>query len=539
MDPSIPQALTSSNISPALQISPPDSATIFGEPTGPSWLFDIHTYPTEVSTFRSNYANTEDKAMHQITAAMGQPHVGSGIGTPDNPLTPQGSLSYSPSQAYMQYSSNSGNDMLIDAWPPQSRSNSAGGNMSGIPHTFTIAAGPGSIATPSPPAASPQGGQPQASRIYETLSGSPRTANGPFYRQAHGQSNQQLDQKPRQNTIQQHYPKQHNSTHLQPQGHSHAPQPVVRRRAPAIDPSHVYTTVTEPYSYVQAYHRLFATIDPRFTKEMQMRIARAFSAFRPSFIASAQALRTADLIFQEKSCQRAIHIYESSLPIVGTPTVVCRRSGEVVVVGKEFSMLSGWPKEVLLGEKPNLNTNVPHAGRDEAMAQKRKFLSNHLANGGESSDIAPDGDDTLPNTSTRPQPPGTPVFLMDLLDDESVCEFYDDFAKVAFADATGKITKKCKILKYKPPQSTPPANSRVDDMDDTDTAEGDDKQRPNGKANKRGSRSSKDSTIDVLGSSTTINCMMCWQLRRDVFDIPMLIILNVSIDEIIQLPILP
>lgn len=35
----------------------------------------------------------------------------------------------------------------------------------------------------------------------------------------------------------------------------------------------------------------------------------------------------------------------------GTPTVVWRRTGEICLVGPEFSMLTGWSKEDLLSSK--------------------------------------------------------------------------------------------------------------------------------------------------------------------------------------------
>ena len=264
-----------------------------------------------------------------------------------------------------------------------------------------------------------------------------------------------------------------------------------------------------------------------------MRIARAFSAFRPSFIAAIQKLTRDDLVFQEKCCQRSIHTFEASLPSIGTPTLVCRRSGEVVVVGKEFCMLSGWPKEILLGEKPNLNTNIPHAKDDEEMATKaqrirqrlQSQLNNGIGRGSEPKDYEDDcsGPDRSAINLTHKPAGTTPVFLLELLDDESVCEFYEDFSNIAFADSTGKKTRRCKILKYKPPAPVPVSH---DDIDiGGDDAKDNSKPRTNGSDTKA---NGKRTNIDVLGSSTTIECMMCWTLRRDTFDIPMLIVMNVS-----------
>ncbi|KAI1025729.1 hypothetical protein LB503_007020 [Fusarium chuoi] len=49
----------------------------------------------------------------------------------------------------------------------------------------------------------------------------------------------------------------------------------------------------------------------------------------------------------------------------------------------------------------------------------------------------------------RPQP----VFLGELLDDDSVVEFYQDFAELAFEDSRGKVQRSCRLNKYRSSQS--------------------------------------------------------------------------------------
>jgi len=477
--------------------------------------------------FNSNYARGEFASINHITAGQLPGSAGGtrGIRTPDNHSV----SGFSPSQ--QNFMALGSSDSMIDHWASQSRSNSTGAGMGGNPHAYTIGTGPGSIATPSPEAGSPQSHSQQAS-IYNALTGSPRNNNGAtFYRHQHA-SQQQLEQENRQKGLAQYSQIQHHphnirthTPHFQYQSHT-------RRRNLQADPSQVYHTVTEPYSYVQAYHRLFAMMETRFPKKEQLRIARAFSAFRPSFIASIQKLTRDDLVFQEKCCQRAIHIFESSLPNIGTPTLVCRRSGEVVVVGKEFCMLSGWPKEVLLGEKPNLNTNVPHAKEDEDAAKAgriRQRLQNQFSNGNGRDESRDGGEDANgpDRGSSRPKPTGpNPVFLLELMDDESVCEFYEKFSQAAFADSTAKITSKCKILKYKPPVPVPALPNDDDETDEeVEAKDTGARQRTNGIDTKANGKRPND----ILGSSKTIECMVCWTLRRDTFDIPMLIVMNVSL----------
>ena len=524
-DPAMVGPMEDKHISPTMHLHSQQPPEIYGDDstTSSRWLVSLG-----LDAFNSSFASGEFEIIGNIGAQLPASAAATGgMRTPDN-VSISG-FSPGPQSAYSQFPLN---ENVLD-W--SGRSNSTGAGIGGNPHTFAITAGPGSIATPSPEAGSPQAAQPQV--MYNTLSTSPRNANGtPFFRPPpHQHPQHQHDQETRSKSLQQ-YPQSQHSSHIHPHP-SHFQQQQqnhLRRRTRVIDPSQVYHTVTEPYSYVQAYHRLFAMVEARFTKEKQLRIARAFSAFRPSFIASIQSLKRDDLVFQEKCCQRSIHTFEASLPSIGTPTLVCRRSGEVVVVGKEFCMLSGWPKEILLGEKPNLNTNIPHAKDDEEMATRaqrirQRFqtqLNNGIGRGNELKDYEDSSGLDRSAISLTHRPPGTtPVFLLELLDDESVCEFYEDFSNIAFADSTGKKTRRCKILKYKPPTPISASQHDIIDIGGDDTKDNSSKPRINGSDAKI---NCKRTNIDVLGSSTTIECMMCWTLRRDTFDIPMLIIMNVS-----------
>lgn len=43
--------------------------------------------------------------------------------------------------------------------------------------------------------------------------------------------------------------------------------------------------------------------------------------------------------------------YEKLITYSGTPTVVWRRTGEITLVGKEFSLLTQWSRDALLSKK--------------------------------------------------------------------------------------------------------------------------------------------------------------------------------------------
>lgn len=253
------------------------------------------------------------------------------------------------------------------------------------------------------------------------------------------------------------------------------------------DPSSIYDDVKQPYSYTAGFHGLTAFLQKRFSPQKTLRIAKALASIRPSFISCTKTLNREDLIFMEKCFQRTLFEYEDFINACGTPTIVCRRTGEVAAVGKEFSMLTGWSKEVLLGKEPNLNVNTGQPS------------STPHGPGG----VRPEATD-----DSRPQP----VFLAELLDDDSVIGFYEDFARLAFGDSRGSVTTQCNLLKYKTAADY--------------AAEADPHRRPRVP---QPPYSSGAMGIHQLGDKDgKVECSYCWTVKRDVFDIPMLIVMNVS-----------
>jgi hypothetical protein len=81
----------------------------------------------------------------------------------------------------------------------------------------------------------------------------------------------------------------------------------------------------------------------------------------------------------------------------------------------------------------------------------------------------------------RPQP----VFLAELLDNDSAITFYEDFSRLAFGESRGEsvTSRGGKLLKYQTEE----------------------------------------------GMDMKIVCSFCWMMKRDAFDIPMLIVMNVSL----------
>lgn len=166
---------------------------------------------------------------------------------------------------------------------------------------------------------------------------------------------------------------------------SFAGQQPFRRRY--RDPADIYANVNQPYSYTPAYHQLTAHVRSRFNREQQLRIAKCMASYRPSFIACTKTLNRDDLVFMEKCFQRTLLEYEKFIASSGTPTVVWRRTGQVAAAGHEFCLLTGWPRDRLEG-----------------------------------------------------------AFIVEMMDDSSVLEYFDMFAKMAFGDSRGASMTECTLL---------------------------------------------------------------------------------------------
>ncbi|KAG0745639.1 hypothetical protein G6F57_001552 [Rhizopus arrhizus] len=113
----------------------------------------------------------------------------------------------------------------------------------------------------------------------------------------------------------------------------------------------VYNSVQKPFNYAEGFHYLIQYVTEKMSREDLRRISRALSLFRPSFLSLIMNLTEEDLVFMEKCIQRTLLEYEKLISFSGTPTVVWRRTGEVCLVGKEFSLLTQWTKDMLLNKK--------------------------------------------------------------------------------------------------------------------------------------------------------------------------------------------
>ncbi|KAL1939817.1 hypothetical protein VTO73DRAFT_9517 [Trametes versicolor] len=178
----------------------------------------------------------------------------------------------------------------------------------------------------------------------------------------------------------------------------------------------VYKSVTKGYDYTQGYHFLMKHLSRRFDKNDILRIVRALAIVRPSFIALQMPMSEEDEVFVEKCFQRSLIELDKLVSFSGTPTVAWRRTGEICLVGPEFCMLTGWEREELVG--------------------RRKYI-------------------------------------YELFENQSVVEYWENFANHAFENTTQSVYSHCVLLK---PSGAP------------------------------------------------VPCTFCFSIRRDIMDLPSLVI---------------
>ncbi|KAK5661948.1 hypothetical protein OQA88_10058 [Cercophora sp. LCS_1] len=359
---------------------------------------------------------------------------------------------------------------------------SQGNLQHGLPHAYAIAAGPQSLQSPSTENNSPQ----------------PTTLG--------------LETSP---TIS-------NYTAPQPNAQTSVVRP--KSKAPAMarigpqtllgkrqrDPSYIYETVKDPFPYVESFHRVINMLKNRFSREKVFRIAKSLATIRPSFISCTKTLNRQDLVFMEKSFQRALFEYEEFMHQCSSPALACRRTGEVAGVNKEFTALTGWTKEVLLGKQPNLNVNFggnPSSSSNSSSTGKPGLSTTPLL---KSMDAA--------KASEGPQQQ-QPVFFFELMDDDSVIDFYEDYAQLAFNNSRGKVVRKCRLLKYRTKEAMESAGA-ADAQDDSHQ-----KDTRNSILSNRVAKIDGEHGISKLERDGKLECSYTWTIKRDTFDIPMMIVI--------------
>ena len=113
---------------------------------------------------------------------------------------------------------------------------------------------------------------------------------------------------------------------------------------------------------------------------------------------------------------------------------------------------------------------------------------------------------------------GRGVVAPELMDDDTAVDFYRDYSSLAFEDSRGKVQRSGRVMKY-----------QTQEMLDAKAAQGPQKDpRAGGILSNRVTRIDGDLGISQIEKDGKVHCSYCWTIKRDVFDIPMMIIINVS-----------
>lgn len=385
-------------------------------------------------------------------------------------------------------------------------------SMNGMPHGFAIGAGPGSMASASPSSQAelPSLTENQSSPALFMTKGQQQQSSPTFTKPALPHQAQQ-----QQHPVQPPQPPASDFTDSSFFEHVLKPS---RKRPHNAD--YIYKAVNQPYSYTQGFHRLLGYIRTHFSKAKQHRIQKAVSAFRPSLIEFSKNLTNDDLIFMEQGFQRKLYEYVNPVSgfinQYGTPTLLLRRDGSVAAASKEFMILTGWAKNVLTGKEPNLNVNTGGAsGASTAPGSApgsavRTREGSPKGDGEVGKDGVADGKKAAPSHHS--------VLIVELFDQDSVVEFYEDFAQLAFNDSHGYVYRRGKLLKYRTKEDMMNIEGAMKREDSPTRVKKEVSGMIGGEAG-----------FNRLGEKEgVVDCTYCWCVDRDIFGIPMLLSMNVS-----------
>ncbi|CCK72917.1 Ert1p KNAG_0M00640 [Huiozyma naganishii CBS 8797] len=115
-------------------------------------------------------------------------------------------------------------------------------------------------------------------------------------------------------------------------------------------PMEIYTSIREPFSHTPGFRHLLMYLRSRFSRSDIVQMCQCMAEFRPIFIACSVTLTEEDMIFMEQCYQRTLLEYAKFLEQIGTPTCVWRRNGQISYVNEEFEILTGWKREELLNK---------------------------------------------------------------------------------------------------------------------------------------------------------------------------------------------
>ena len=347
------------------------------------------------------------------------------------------------------------------------------------PHAFAIGQGPASHHTASPAST-------DANSTYEADN---PMATAAFFANPH---QPQPQRSPTMSRRQQESRPPNNA--LQPI-HSNG----IRKRQ--RDTKSIYQGIVKPHDYVKGYHKLFQLILTKYSRPWAAKAQEYVQNFRGVLVDVHSKLEKEDLIHQEKGLQRHLLTLQEHFAEVGTPFIICRRSGEIVGMNKEFTILTGWKREVLLGQEPNLTVNQ-HGNRDPNESEMSTQTN-----------TTP----TLAAQQAEGESEPQPVNIIQLMEPKSALQYLQRFSELAYQDPRGFAHQRVNMLRYQTKADVERLAERAGrDEKEVIKSEG-------------GGVHQGESAMQRLGAKNgMVDCMIWWHIKRDIFDMPVLVCMSVS-----------
>ncbi|KAL1645597.1 Transcriptional regulator of nonfermentable carbon utilization [Didymella pomorum] len=347
------------------------------------------------------------------------------------------------------------------------------------PHAFAIGQGPASHHTASPAST-------DANSTYE--------ADNPLASAAFFANPHQPQQQQRSPTVSRRQQDNRSSNNaLQPM-HSNG----IRKRN--RDTKSIYQGIIKPHDYVKGYHKLFQLILTKYSRPWAAKAQEYVQNFRGVLVDVHSKLEKEDLIHQEKGLQRHLLTLQEHFAEVGTPFIICRRSGEIVGMNKEFTILTGWKREVLLGQEPNMTVNQ-HGNRDPNESE--------LSTSNTTPTIQPqrEEDDGM-----------QPVNIIQLMEPKSALQYLQRFSELAYQDPRGFAHQRVNMLRYQTKA----------DVERIAEREGRSNKHEDSHIKTEGGVHQGESAMQRLGAKNgMVDCMIWWHIKRDIFDMPVLVCMSV------------
>lgn len=151
----------------------------------------------------------------------------------------------------------------------------------------------------------------------------------------------------------------------------------------------IYSYQIINYEYPDSYHALTKFLKERFggndlsveeRKEKRSKllvILKLIASYRPTFIAAHKSLlKPQDLLFLEMSLQRSLLDYKKLVELSSSPSIMWRRTGEIIYITEEMGLLLGYLPIEILEKRFFLFSLMP----DEEILKYFKFFKNIAVN---------------------------------------------------------------------------------------------------------------------------------------------------------------